>query len=214
MKTINHKGLLICLCGVDGCGKTTHEEKLSSYLQSKNYSVIRTKQPTNWYRQNELVRRYLRGIKGEKAGVEALALFSAADRVDHIKKIIRPALDSGAIVISNRYVYSAYAYFLARGLNDIDWLKNINKYAIQPDLSVLIDIPVNLAYSRIIQRDGLTEKSEEKDPIFLEKVRDNFLAFVDEGLLIYIDGTQSVENIHERIISLVKPLLHQYDKRP
>jgi dTMP kinase len=137
--------------------------------------------------------------------IAALALLSAADRLKHIHEVVTPAMQAGQFVICTRYYLSAYAYFPERGLDEPEWLRNINRYAPPPDITFLLDIPAHVAQARIRDRDhslGL----EEEQLARMEAIRQRFLAF-DEPFYHPLDGTQPPELIHENVVQLVQPLL-------
>lgn len=168
--------MLITFCGIDGSGKTTHIKKLNEYLISLNRDTYLTKQPTDWYRNDEKFRDFSEGKSElDMISMKGLALFSAADKMRHMAMEVIPNLKKNNIVISDRYVYSAYAYFLERGISDINWLKSINDAIIEPDIVFYLDVSADVAYKRILERDGSSAKKEEKDVVFLERVRSNFL---------------------------------------
>ena len=168
--------MLIAICGIDGSGKTTQIEMLKNYLEtSQRKKVIVTKQPTDFYRSYKRFRQYV-NREEEKNGnnvLYELALLSATDKLKHYDEEIFPNPDH--FIISDRYVFSAYAYFLARGITDIKWLKEINKHLPLPDVTIYIDVMPQTAYNRIIMRDGQYTKKEETDLAMLESVRNNFI---------------------------------------
>src|SRR5687768_10113000 len=135
-----HNGLFIVFCGLDGSGKTTQAQLLTSSLEGAKFPTVLTSEPTPWYLSDPFVRSYFEEGKIDEHGLAALALFSAADRSKHLSQLILPSLNYGKIVVSSRYVFSAFAYFLERGLKDLEWLKSINRYAFEPDLTFFLDI--------------------------------------------------------------------------
>ncbi|MDL5029128.1 MULTISPECIES: dTMP kinase [Vibrio] len=170
---MNNRGKLIVICGIDGSGKTTLEEGLAHCLQEQGIDVLQTKQPSDRYRNDHHVRAYLdTGVRG--ISMEAMALLSAYDRLEHIEKVILPALESGTWVLCNRYVYSALAYFKHRGV-DIDFVKAINAQVMEEDFAFLTDLPASVACERVRARDGSTAKFEEKNIEFMESVRQTLL---------------------------------------
>ena len=202
------RGLLICFCGIDGSGKSTQIEQIARWLTSLNYDTIITKQPTQWYRNN----RYVRLITDRKAHseivpVEMLALLSAADRIYHIKNVIEPNLQKGKAVLCDRYVFSAYASMMARGLDKLEWLKNINSFAITPDIIFLLDIPADIAIKRIMQR-GCVSRKEEIDLNFLRKFRQVLLNLAKHSQeTIIINGLKNKEEISLEIKKIISQIL-------
>jgi dTMP kinase len=103
-------------------------------------------------------------------------------------------------------VYSSYAYFLARGLDDIGWLQQINRYAPAPDLAVYLDVEPDLAIRRIVARDGHSEKREELDVDMMRRVRNNFLSTpwgISPSYHV-LDGTRPPVELTEAIVALVR----------
>jgi dTMP kinase len=133
------KGQLITFSGIDGSGKTTQINLLYNYLVRLGKDPIILKQPTDWYLQHPTVRMRIDN-NDQNTDLHFLALFSAADRCYQQSIDIAPRLSEGLTVIMDRYVYSAYAYFSARGLHDHCWLETINKFSLEPDLALYLDI--------------------------------------------------------------------------
>lgn len=202
--------MLIAFCGIDGSGKTTQIYRLYRTLLKKGYDPYLTKQPTDWYRKDETVRKLLNEeLPLTTCIMSELSLFSAADKLRHYREEIEPQIQNNKIVISDRYVYSAYAYFLARGLNDLDWLKYLNKTLKEPDITIYIDVAPKVAFERIIKRDGKSEKKEETNYHKLEKVAKIFKEqpWGKSNKYVVIDGSKSIEEISEEIENIVLKLL-------
>lgn len=201
MKTNVKEGKLIVFCGVDGSGKTTQIELAANWLKENNIPYIVTKQPTDWYRNDSIVRTFL--DNGENLlGLEGLALFAASDRQYHINSLIKPNLENGRWVISDRYVYSTYAYFMTRG-TCFNFLKNININIPVPSATIYLDICAEEAFKRISARDFGRVKFEDKKIDFLNNVRNNFKVFVEKGELNEIDALLPREVIHDKIRSIL-----------
>ena len=197
--------MLVAICGIDGAGKTTQIEKLKKALNLEN-DVFTTKQPSDWYRKDSRLRAFLnQEMEESEILLQELALFAASDRLRHIQTEVFPKLEEGDIVITDRYVFSTYAYFLARGINDIEWLKNINRHAPTPDVTIYIDIPIDVAIKRIIERDGESKKREELDVKRMSKVRDVFLKQPWGEVENYytIDGLKPLEEKADEILKIV-----------
>ncbi|MBN1539233.1 MAG: dTMP kinase [Candidatus Thermoplasmatota archaeon] len=158
----------IVIEGIDGCGKGTHVRLLFEHLKGLGKDVVITAEPTKGP-LGKLIREHLQDPFLDD---EALALLFAADRIEHLEKEVRPALEAGKIVISDRYVYSSIAYQGQRV--DLEWVGEVNKYADRPDLAVLLDIPVPLARRRMKERGDEMEYFEE-DSEFQEGIRKTFI---------------------------------------
>jgi dTMP kinase len=194
---------LIAFCGIDGCGKSTQLNLLSLQLSDDGISHITTRQPTTMYRENPLVRAYL--DDGEDSlGQVGLALFAAADRQYHVRTSVLPALETGIWVLTDRYVFSTYAFFQARGLG-LPFLKTINPTIPTPDLTVLLDLPASVAVERAGRRDAGQIKYEERSLEFMETVRANFLALASPSFMI-LDAMEEEDGLASKILSAVRSL--------
>jgi len=198
------RGLLIAVCGLDGSGKTTQIEMLNKWLLSNEISCTVTKQPTDYYRQDERVRNYL--DNGECADMNALALLAAADRRWHLATFIEPSINQGVCVITDRYLYSSLAYFKVRGI-DSNYVKLLNGEIRIPDITVFLDIDPQITLQRVKTRDKEITKFEERNSGMFYKIRAAFKEILPEDALI-MDGTLEPELIHETILKKVKQCLN------
>ena len=195
-------GLFIALEGIDGSGTTTHTRLLGNWLVKKGLEVMQTHEPTG-YRIGRLLREILRDTSVPPA-VDAL-LF-AADRVDHTIHRIQPALDQGKIVITDRYIESSVAYQSSSGLQK-EWVLALNQFALQPNLTILLDIPPEVALRRK-RKPKPKEKFEQV--AFLTKVRQVFLNRAEEQGFTIINAEQSIKEVQNQIQKLVEPLLRNF----
>lgn len=195
----NGSGKLIAFCGIDGCGKTTQINLLYEHLLSNNVEAVVLKQPTPWYRENIYVRRRL-DENNKSVNPYVLAMLSATDRLIQTEEVIAPLLQQGKTVLMDRYVYSAYAYLQARGVDDYDWLVEINKFHLVPDHVFFLDIDPAEALCRMIGRDGRSSKKEEQDIEFMKLVRNNFLRIFQAAGRDVFDATAEPATLHRRIV--------------
>ncbi|SFE80956.1 dTMP kinase [Paenibacillus algorifonticola] len=194
-------GLLIAMCGLDGAGKTTQIGMLTKWFEHNNVQLYNTKQPTDQYRNDPRVRSYL--DNGHVHDMRVIAMLSAADRITHMYDL-EQRLDAGIHIISDRYIYSSYAYFKVRGM-DINDIKNLYGSIRKPDLTVFLDIKPEITIKRIQARDGHL-KYEEKDPSIFMNVREAFRTVLPEDALI-IDGERDPQDIHSEIVLNVKTII-------
>jgi len=191
------RGKFIVIEGPDGAGLSTQAELLANWIKKKRACVL-TKEPTD-----NLIGGLIRAaLKNEwKTSFDALQLLFSADRAHHLKSDIIPALEKGKWVICDRYMLSTICYGAASGV-DVDWLKELNKNFLRPDLTIVLDVPVEVSLERMkVARFGaeLFEKRER-----LMRVRDNYHKFKDLfGDSVMIDGTRSIKEIHEEIKRVV-----------
>lgn len=189
--------MLIAFCGIDGSGKSTQLKRVQAQLEQMQHKVYPTKQPTDWYRSDPRVKKLMNSeVELDDLLLRELALFSAADRLRHYQTEISIQLEKGSIVLTDRYVYSAYAYFTARGLSDIEWLKEINRFVPIPNVTVFLDVPVNIAKTRIVARDGESSHKEELNTSRMEQIRSIFLVLpVEKANFYIIDSTQDLDMV-------------------
>ena len=199
MVNLEKRGFFICVEGLDGCGKTTQTRRLVERLRQKGYDAIYTTEPTNGDIGKFIRKHCLYGRKRLPSVVEAL-LF-AADRFEHIERIVAPGLDKGCLVISDRYVYSSLAYQGAAGLN-LSWIEKINEHVISPELAIFIDVEPETAVQRLKVDRSVMENLETQ-----QKVREVYLKFVEKDELVKIDGNQTRQEVAEDILKVVLKFL-------
>lgn len=188
-------GILIAFEGIDGAGKTTQVQLLGNALARAGESVQLSKEPTSgtWgMRIRESARTQRLPIDQE---MEAFR----RDREEHVKDLIRPALDAGKTVILDRYFYSYIAYQGARGA-DIRELRQSSESAPTPDVVFLLDIEPRQSLMRIAASRGDTPNSFETAPA-LEQCRKLFLEIAADNpsRIVVLDGTKSIDEIQRTI---------------
>jgi len=191
---VSRVGVFIVIEGIDGAGKTLHSRNLCIQLHKRGFDVRYTTEPSNSFigrllREEFLYRR--------KAPPEVEALLFAADRFQHIKNEVQPMLQQNSIIVSDRYYYASIAYQGAQGV-DMEWIRCINNFALKPDLAIYLDIPAEIAMSRIRRNKSVMEKID-----FERRVRNIYLDLVKRGELTYVDGNRAVEDVNKEILSLV-----------
>lgn len=201
---MKERGLFICIEGLDASGKTTHARRLVWNLQKRGFEAIYTTEPSAG-EIGKFIRKYvLQRRKRVPSVVEAL-LF-AVDRVDHVEKEIKPALQEGKIVVSDRYVYSSRAYQGAAGL-DIKWIEEINELALPSDLAIYIDVPAEVVVRRLRGRRSVMERLEIQ-----RKVREVYMRLVKNGSLIPVDGNRPRDEVSKDVLTIVLDFLKSWGK--
>lgn len=195
------QGKLIAFEGIDGCGKSTQLRLLGEALRSRGIDVLCTRQPTSAYRDNPAVRAYLEG-GDSRVGMKRLCRLAAEDRRGHLAGIVLPSLARGTWVLCDRYVYSSFAFFRARGV-DLPFVERENRGVRIPDLTVLLDMSPECARQRVLAREGAITKHEEKDLQFMGVVRDTFLQLSNESFLV-LDGRLSIADMHAAILNSLR----------
>lgn len=187
--------------GINGCGKTTLHRNLSAHLTALNLAHTNTREPGGTALGVEL-RKLTLEWRGEKKSDVAELLLFAADRAEHVEKVINPALNSGISVLCDRYLYSTIAFQgFGRGLDRalIDGANSLaTTRAKQPDLVVLLDLDPNLALARIATRssNGL-DSFEDEELDFHARIRQGFLECADssEVPFMVLDANASPEEL-------------------
>ncbi len=201
------RGYFITFEGIEGAGKSTQSVMLHNYLIEKNKKVILTKEPGGT-ETGKKIRQILLSHSDEIFPPLAELFLYEADRNFHIHNLIKPKIDQGYTVICDRFTDSTLAYQgYARGL-DIDFVKEINSIAsegIKPDITFLIDIPVEEGLKRIqIIREKDRIEKEEID--FHKKLREGFLKIAEEerDRIVVLNGLEPPEKIFRQVIEILK----------
>lgn len=205
------QGIFISMEGPDGSGKSTQIELLKSYLESKGYDeIIITREPGGTV-ISEAIRGIILNKDYSEMGYMTEALLYASARAQLVSEVVKPALEAGKAVISDRFVDSSAVYQgMARGLG-VDVAYQINSYAIQgimPQLTIHMDLPAKVGISRKKEQAEL-DRMELETLEFHEKVAEGYrtLAKLAPERIRTIDATMSIEDIHEKIVSYVEDIL-------
>ena len=192
------RGRFIVIEGIDGAGKTSVAKALASRLNELGIPCIYTYEPNS----PELI-EFLNKA-GPKAGPIFETLLIAADRYYHLESVVKPAMRQGKYVVSDRYVYSSIAYQGAQGVPR-DWIVSVNRFALEPDIALYLDVPAEVGYARKRHSDTripYLESSKE----FLERVRLEYLRLVNRGELMLIDATKPFEDVVRECLDKVLKL--------
>jgi dTMP kinase len=200
-------GCFVALEGGEGAGKSTQARRLREVLETEGYDVVLTHEPGDTEVGRQLRRIVLDPATGAISN-RAEALLYAADKAEHVERVVAPALARGAVVVTDRYVDSTLAYQGAgRDLADID-VERVARWAtgdLRPHLTVLLDVPPAQGLTRFEGRDRIEGESVE----FHERVREMFLLLAGRAPEHYLvlDAGQPVEEITEAILVRLRPLL-------
>jgi dTMP kinase len=206
------RGKFITLEGSEGSGKTTAARHLGEWLRSRGQATLVTREPGGTPLGEE-VRRLVLHLRdlSDDLDPRADALLYAAARAQHTARVIRPALERGEHVVSARYLDSSLAYQGAAYGNDLDEMWTLQRFAtydLMPDLTVLIDVPVEVGLGR--KRRGEWNRFEDTQGIaFFETVRRAYLdlAAADPQRYRVVDGSGAVADTDALIRSAVEPLI-------
>lgn len=191
------RGFLIVIEGIDGAGKTTHARKLVRWLRKKGIRTRYTFEPT----RGAIGRILEKMASKRKVDVRVEALLFAADRIDHLNKIIKPLLEKGFIIISDRYVHSSIAY-QSITVGDQGWVEELNKFAEKPDLVILLDVDPETGLKRIKRKRARFERIG-----ILKKVREKYLELAEREGFKVINANRGVEEVFEDVKSSVEKFL-------
>lgn len=194
--------MFIVFEGLDGSGSSTQAALLAANLQQMGKAVVQTKEPTTGT-IGKLVREYLQH-KHDTSPL-ALQLLFASDREDHLHQLVRPSLQTGEIVISDRYLYSSIA-FGSHSDKEFEWLSELYEDFLTPDIIFLLKVPPAECIKRIEGRGSEKELFEKEET--LTRVWKNYEKLAKEYPFIHvIDGMQSIEAIEKEIFDIVKKAL-------
>lgn len=211
----SYPGRLIAAEGLDGSGKSTQLHLLSFWLRAEGYEVILTE-----WTSSKLIRRTLKaGRKQAIADPKLLSLLHAADIAEIHQRDIVPALQRGAIVLADRYIYTALARDLARGV-ELEWVQHVYQFATSPDLSVYFQLNADEALLRSLSRIPLVEYERRAgmEQTAYAQSMDNFRAFQQRVLQAYeqmnkqfaflrLDATLTVKQQQQQLRDAVQHIL-------
>lgn len=192
--------MFITFEGIDGVGKSTQLNLLQQWLEGRGHEVVRTLEPGGTELGQE-IRHLLLHRKGD-VSPRSEALLYAADRAHHVATKIRPALDAGKVVLSDRYFDSSVAYQGAARELDVEEVRNISLWAVDnllPDLTVLLDLDAEAAMIRRSTTGTEPDRLEREKVDFFVRAREQYLALAVEPRFLVIDATKSVDEIQELI---------------
>ncbi len=196
------EGMLITFCGLDGCGKTTIIRRLSNHLRDQGKPVLLTRQPTSFMREAEVFRTYMDQSDHSSYDYRCLSLMAAGDRVQHIHKVILPALRAGQCVISDRYLYSWIANLRSRGYLRDRWPLEIASYMLRPDLAFFIDVPVQIAVERV--RSRKEERNRYIDMELQYKLRQQYRSIARQNRGILLSSLECEDDVFVKVLEHVE----------
>jgi len=210
-------GKFITFEGIEGCGKTTQINMLREYLVSKKYEVIVTREPGGTKIGDQIRKILLLSENKEMYPIAELLLY-AAQRNQHIEEKIKPAINSGKIILCDRYADATTAYQGAARKIDREILIQIHKIAtegLKPDLTLLFDCPVEIGLKRALARNkienlcGKEDRFEMEKVDFHNKVREGYLEIQqnEPNRVIIIDATQSIDKMHADVVRVISEKL-------
>ena len=208
-------GLFITLEGVDGAGKSTHMKWLPDFFTRQGLEVVMTREPGGTPVGEQLREILLH----ESMSQETEALLMFASRQENLKQVIKPALAAGKLLLCDRFTDSTYAY---QGggrhfdINKIAALENWVQAGLNPDLTLLFDVPLEVSRERLARNSASLDRFEQENDTFFEAVRSAYLqrAANDPQRFMVIDSTMPFEKVREFIETRLLQFIRQKNNAP
>lgn len=213
----NQPGKLIIVEGIDGSGKSTQIRLLYSWLEAQNYPVFFTE-----WNSSQLVKKTTKeGKKKKNLTPTTFSLLHATDFADRLNYQILPPLKAGMIVLADRYVYTAFARDVARGVHP-DWVRKAYDFAVKPDLAFYFHVPLEVGVRRILSNRSklkyyeagmdmnLSQDPEESFKIFQGMIVKEYQRMVTEYGMIKMDAAKDIHEQQEKVRAIVSDLLKDF----
>lgn len=204
------RGRFITVEGIEGAGKSTQMDVIGEFLGARNIPVVMTREPGGTP-LGEAVRELLLNPDNRGMATDAELLLVFAARAEHLHEVIRPALESGDWVLSDRFTDATYAYQGGgRGIAQarIAALEEWVQGSLRPDLTLLLDVPVEAGMARIAKR-GQPDRFERENREFFQRIRDNYLqrATAEPRRFRRIDAGAPLEQVSREVLEAIGALL-------
>lgn len=214
-------GRLFIVEGIDGSGKSTQLSLLQQWLKREGYMVFFSE----WNSSPLIKDTTRRGKAKHMLTPTTFSLIHATDLADRIERHIIPPLKAGAIVLADRYIYTAFARDVVRGVSP-RWVRELYRFAVKPTIAFYFRVPLEISLRRILgARAGLkyyeagmdldlSEDIEDSFKLFQSRIRDQYESMVEEFGLTVIDATRPIEEQQYEVRALVERELRDVPKRP
>lgn len=205
-----YPGKLIIVEGIDGSGKSTQLSLLSQWLRSQRLVVSFSE----WNSSTIVKGTTRQGKKKQMFTPTTFSLIHATDFADRLERHILPMLEAGAVVCADRYAYTAFARDVARGVNR-QWVRNLYRMAVQPDLALLFRLPLEVALNRILGGRAalkyyeagmdlrLSQDIEESFALFQQRILNEYDAMTEEMGFHVIDATGTIPEQQKQVRKIV-----------
>lgn len=206
------EGLFIVLEGVDGAGTTTHSKRLGAALSARGLPVHITQEPSGgpvgaMLRQILQGRIVVPGLGGRPPSSATMALLFAADRMDHLEAEVLPNLRDGVTVICDRYYHSTLAYQSVTGDRSdesIAWLRDLNRYAHKPDLTLVLDVPADVAKTRRQSRRSAEIYEDDELQVELSRFYVDIERHFPTERIAHVDSNRELEVVGAELMAHIK----------
>jgi len=218
---VQYPGKLFTVEGIDGSGKSTQLSLLHQWLQNEGYGVFFSE-----WNSSPLVRSTTRRGKTKQILTPTtFSLIHATDFADRIEREILPPVKAGAIVLADRYIYTAFARDVARNINP-DWVRRLYQFAIKPTIAFYFKVPLNIALERILSSRteikyyeagmdlGLSTDIKQSFRLFQEKILIEYEKMVEEFGLTVIDATLPINEQQKKVREIVIKKIKELKKFP
>lgn len=199
------RGRFITLEGGEGAGKSTQARALAQWLEGQGREVLLTREPGGSPGAEEIRRLLVQGAV-DRWDASAETLLHYAARRDHLRRTILPALEAGRWVISDRFADSTMAYQGYGHGVDRDFIRSLDRAVVgpnRPELTLVLDLPVEQGLGRAARRPGHENRYEAMDRGFHERLRQGFLAIAaaEPGRCAVLDATSAIVDVHRAVVA-------------
>lgn len=216
-----YPGRLIIVEGIDGSGKSTQLQLLQKWLVNSNYKVFFTE-----WNSSALVNDTIkRGKKKNLLTPTTFSILHATDFADRLVHLIIPPLKAGMIVLADRYIYTAFARDVVRGVNR-EWVRNMYGFTVKPDLAFYFKVPIEVSLKRILSGRtslkfheagmdlGLSEDPHVSFKLFQSQILEEYDKITEEYGMTVIDATLPIHEQQSQVREIVKAKLKDYKPMP
>ncbi len=203
-------GKFISIEGIEGAGKTTQLNFIQQYLTEQGKKLVLTREPGGT-ELSEQIRELLLTPREEGMSVDTELLLMYAARAEHIEQVIKPALQRGDWVISDRFVDATFAYQGGGRGVDIDRIQSLSDWTLKglaTDLTIVFDLSVELSQQRVMSRNNEIDRFEQEKADFFQRIRQSYLDRAEEepSRIKVIDASQSIEDVQKQLVHIMNEL--------